>query len=354
MYGAYKLRKISISKKALLSCTAAVAVMLFSTHFNTYAKILKVENGEEKTASGNSYDAIEATGGGKINGKDFKIVSSDAEKFLTGVTSKDSGSEIKLTGTTTIEKVKNGFYAEKDGKIVSENLTIKGIGIGIGVVVQDSDRKIELNGKTIIQNVDIGFYTSNDSKIVSGNLTIIGSESEKTTTGIKASNNSKVELNRKITIEKVVNGLDIQNGATIKMTDGSITASQIGALFNASKNDKNKRENVTISSGKDNAFMDKGLNADKSTVALNNVGVTQANTGILANDSSVITVTGGSFSGKTDWVYAKQDSTIALDEKTTLTSSDGHGLHADGPKSQIAKDRRSCKRKTNGIICRKR
>ncbi|WP_375660344.1 hypothetical protein, partial [Bartonella sp. CL74QHWL] len=61
-------------KKSLLSGTAAVAIMLFSTHFSAYATVLNATNSEETKdvsddASEKNYDAINATNGGKIIGK---------------------------------------------------------------------------------------------------------------------------------------------------------------------------------------------------------------------------------------------------------------------------------------------
>uniref|UniRef100_UPI0035D1350D right-handed parallel beta-helix repeat-containing protein n=5 Tax=Bartonella TaxID=773 RepID=UPI0035D1350D len=428
-------------KKSLLSGTAAVAIMLFSTHFSAYATVLSATSNEEvkdvsDDASEKNYDAIKATNSGKIIGKDIKVTAPESEK--TGVTSTDLGSEITLKGTTTIEKAVDGILAKTGGKITSEDLKIKGDDTGTGVTTTDPDSTveltgtttiekvangfrvnkgskvtaknvtiilpeakedsigilvdgansvieltgqttikdiagsglrattggklvskdltitgsqnekntnstgiaaylpntmIELTGKTTIENMVTGLYTAVGSKIVSENLTITGSETEKKSTGAKADNNSVITLKGTTTIEKVANGLDIQNAATVKMTDGSITASQIGALFNASGNDENKNtlENVKISSSKDDALIDKGISAEKSTVSLNNVTVTKATTGIFANNNSTITVSGGSFDGKTDGVYAKEGSAITLDEKTAVTSSDGYGLHAEGP-----------------------
>ncbi|MCZ2158401.1 hypothetical protein NPX99_03765 [Bartonella sp. 220] len=112
-----------MSKKSLLSCTAAIAVILFSTHFNAnaYAEDLNAGSGEVKeNESGKSYDAIKATDGGKINGKDLKITPSDLEKFPTAVESSDAGSEINLTGTTTLEKVKEGLLAQKGAKLLAK------------------------------------------------------------------------------------------------------------------------------------------------------------------------------------------------------------------------------------------
>ncbi|EJF78734.1 outer membrane autotransporter barrel domain-containing protein [Candidatus Bartonella washoeensis Sb944nv] len=218
-------------KKSLSCCTAAIAVMLFSTHFNAYAEVLHADKGEVKNESGKSYDAIKVTNGGTINGKDLKINTSDPEKFPTAVESIDSGSEINLTGITTIEKVTNGLRAKK--------------------------------------------------------------------------------------------------GGIIKMTAGFITASEIGASFNASKNNQNTLENVTISSSENGKPMSVGIKAEKSTINLKNVTVTQATTGIFADDHSTITISGGSFDGKDDGIYAKQGSTITLTDNTTVSSSNGNGLHAE-------------------------
>ncbi|WP_375701010.1 autotransporter outer membrane beta-barrel domain-containing protein [Bartonella sp. AA23NXGY] len=140
-------------------------------------------------------------------------------------------------------------------------------------------------------------------------------------------------------------GLNAKDGATIKMTGGIITVSEIGAFFENSMNDKNKLEGVTISSGKDDHFMDKGINADnKSKVTLENVTVTQANTSIFANDHSEITILGGAFDGELKGISATEGSAITLtyselaDNKkgsVQVTSSHGDGLYANGAQSTI-------------------
>ncbi|WP_375693362.1 autotransporter outer membrane beta-barrel domain-containing protein [Bartonella sp. AP23HLJMH] len=140
-------------------------------------------------------------------------------------------------------------------------------------------------------------------------------------------------------------GLNAKDGATIKMTGGIITVSEIGAFFENSMNDKNKLEGVTISSGKDGHFMDKGINADnKSKVTLENVTVTQANTSIFANDHSEVTILGGEFDGELKGISATEGSAITLtyselaDNKkgsVQVTSSHGDGLYANGAKSTI-------------------
>ncbi|WP_330167510.1 autotransporter outer membrane beta-barrel domain-containing protein [Bartonella grahamii] len=138
-------------------------------------------------------------------------------------------------------------------------------------------------------------------------------------------------------------GLEAKDDAILQMTGGTITVSNTniyllnstGVHFLNSNNKENKLENVKISSGKNNPLMDKGINAEKSNVNLNNVTVTNANTGIFANDHSTITVSGGSFDGKNDGVYAKEGSIITLNNNVTVASSNGNALRAEGSGSKI-------------------
>uniref|UniRef100_UPI00235F33B7 autotransporter outer membrane beta-barrel domain-containing protein n=1 Tax=Bartonella sp. AU55XJBT TaxID=3019091 RepID=UPI00235F33B7 len=66
-----------------------------------------------------------------------------------------------------------------------------------------------------------------------------------------------------------------------------------------------------------------------------------------------ITVSEGSFDGKTNGVYAKQGSSITLDEKTTVTSSEGNGLHAAGSEAKIIKTGGTVSGKQNALFAEK-
>uniref|UniRef100_UPI0035D0F6B1 autotransporter outer membrane beta-barrel domain-containing protein n=1 Tax=Bartonella sp. AC535YNZD TaxID=3243455 RepID=UPI0035D0F6B1 len=141
-------------------------------------------------------------------------------------------------------------------------------------------------------------------------------------------------------------GLEAKDGATLQMTKGTITCSGMGpsssgilsstgASFSDSKSKKNKLEDVVISSENDNSSLSLGINAKNSTVILNNVTVTQALTGIFAEDHSTITVSGGSFRAKNTAISAQNGSIITLNNNVTVASSNGTGLHADGIESKI-------------------
>ncbi|WP_404977282.1 autotransporter outer membrane beta-barrel domain-containing protein [Bartonella sp. CM31XJBT] len=288
-----------------------------------------------ETTIENFQNGIRAESGGKITGKDLTIILPGAGEKNIGVLVDALDSVVKLTGQTIIKDVVSKGLVVNKGKIVSENLTITGSqneknSNSSGVMSFTLDSTIELKGSTTIEKVTNGLTATLGGKIVSNNLTITGSETENST-GAIAYNNSMITLNGTTTIEKVANGLDVRDGATIKMIDGSIAASHIGAIFEQSINESTL-EDVTISSGKDDILMDKGIRAYYSTVTLNNVTVTQALTGISANGFSIVKISKGTFNGKTDGVYAQNYSRITLNG-TEVISSYGYGLHADGQKS---------------------
>ncbi len=194
-------------------------------------------------------------------------------------------------------------------------------------------------------------YAKDNGEITGTHLTVVGSKD--TNTDIYAVTakglGSTITLLQDTAIKgtdfDIRLGLNAKDGATIKMTGGIITVSEIGAFFENSMNDKNKLEGVTISSGKDDHFMDKGINADnKSKVTLENVTVTQANTSIFANDHSEVTILGGAFDGELKGISATEGSAITLtyselaDNKkgsVQVTSSHGDGLYANGAQSTI-------------------
>ncbi|WP_208432859.1 autotransporter outer membrane beta-barrel domain-containing protein [Bartonella taylorii] len=180
--------------------------------------------------------ALYAINGGQIDTTDVALTTGGKG---SGAVALGSDSIIKLHGHTTIGNTVNGLGAVGGGKITSEELTVIG-GKAInsdpdrersGVWTADAGSEIHLTGKTTIENVDEGFYADGGSKIVSGDLTITGSESEKTT-GVGAYEpNSLIELKGKTIIQNFDIGLAAANNSTIKMINGGIdtVASKIAA-----------------------------------------------------------------------------------------------------------------------------
>uniref|UniRef100_UPI0035D031E6 autotransporter outer membrane beta-barrel domain-containing protein n=1 Tax=Bartonella sp. AC70YNML TaxID=3243460 RepID=UPI0035D031E6 len=191
-----------------------------------------------KTSIEKVRDGLRAEKGGKITSEDLTITAYENQEYGTsGIIAIDPNSEIQLKGHTTFEKVSYGLGAYNGGKITSGDLTIVG-GKAIndnpnearsGVWTAGSGSEIQLTGKTTIQNFDEGLYAEDGSKIISGDLTIIGGESEAATVGVNTwEADSIVELNGKTTIQNVDVGLAIGKDSTIKMINGAIDANSKG------------------------------------------------------------------------------------------------------------------------------
>ncbi|WP_208441150.1 autotransporter outer membrane beta-barrel domain-containing protein [Bartonella raoultii] len=213
-------------KKSLLSSIAIAAIVLFNVQIDVHAKSLEV-SGEGAVVigeTGKAYDKLHAAKGSKIIGKDLKITGLKTEEYNnTGITVENLGSQIELTGTTTIENVRNGLFAHQGGNISSENLTItafKGEDIGIGILADNS--KIELKGTTTIQQFSNGIEAENAATIIAKDLKVTCLGSAQTVHYvndfcIKAKDhNSIIELNGDTIIENVVNsGLTANFGGKI-------------------------------------------------------------------------------------------------------------------------------------------
>lgn len=147
----------------------------------------------------------------------------------TGALAYGEKSTIELHGNTTIDNTLTGLRAVDGGKITGENLNITG---GKAITDPDTERsglttkgagsEINLTGKTTIKNVDEGLYADGGSKITSGDLTIIGDESEKITTAVGSYEpESKIELNGNTTIKSFDLGLAAAGDASIIMKNGT-------------------------------------------------------------------------------------------------------------------------------------
>ncbi|WP_375654012.1 beta strand repeat-containing protein, partial [Bartonella sp. OD88NMGDW] len=275
-----------------------------------------------------------------------------------GAFSEGADSVIELLGKTTISDSIIGLQVQKSGAVKMTGGTIKASMAGAVFSNTKSDKnKLEnvtisstKDGELLINGVD----ADNDSAVALKNVTVMQANS-----AIIADNSSTVTVSggsfdaKHVTIGALKggsviltdnaqiissedSGLYAHDNGTISMTGGTIKASYNGAGFVSSESDKNKLENVTISSSKDNELLQYGIEADKnSTVTLKNVTVTQATSAIVADDHSTITVSGGSFDGELDGIYASNGSTVIIDNKTEITTSSGYGLHADGAQSKI-------------------
>ncbi|WP_375672040.1 MULTISPECIES: autotransporter outer membrane beta-barrel domain-containing protein [unclassified Bartonella] len=207
-----------------------------------------------KTSIEKVRDGLRAEKGGKITSEDLTITAYENQEYGTsGIIAIDPNSEIQLKGHTTFEKVSYGLGAFNGGKITSGDLTIVG-GKAIndnpnearsGVWTSGSGSEIQLTGKTTIQNFDEGLYADDGSKIITGDLTIIGGESEAETVGVSTwEADSIVELNGKTTIQNVGIGLATGEDGTIKMVNGAIDTNSKGLDTQSDTPQKGKKNTI--------------------------------------------------------------------------------------------------------------
>lgn len=191
------------------------------------------------------------------------------------------------------------IHAKDGGQITGKNITVIG----------NENTNKPIYG-AVIGDLSKGNYAvtaeSNNSKI-----TLTGDK-----TKIQGKDNSIISL-----------GVIAKDGAIFQMTGGNVTVSTAGTVFIGSESRENKLENVTISSGKDDASLNNAIIASNSTVALENVKVTQALYAIYADDKSQIKISKGEFNTQDTTIIAKNGSTISLKD-ANITSSNGIGLYA--------------------------
>ncbi|WP_375673768.1 autotransporter outer membrane beta-barrel domain-containing protein, partial [Bartonella sp. TS82HLJMH] len=202
---------------------------------NGFGSIIELKG---KTSIEKVRNGLRAEKGGKITSEDLTITAYENQEYsISGIIAIDPNSEIQLKGHTTIEKVSYGLGAYNGGKITSGDLTIVGGKVidqdpdeaRSGVWTGDSGSEIQLTGKTTIQNFYEGLYADSGSKIISGDLTIIGGESEEATVGVSTwEAGSIVELNGKTTIQNVDIGLATGEDGTTKMVNGAIDTNSKG------------------------------------------------------------------------------------------------------------------------------
>ncbi|WP_375612637.1 beta strand repeat-containing protein, partial [Bartonella sp. AA9NXGY] len=226
-----------------------------------------------------------------------------------------NGSTIALTG---------------DANITSNNAA--------GLHAADSKSIIEMTGGSITAK-EQAVKTTSGGHITVTDVTLKTKDGYGTG-AVSSGLGSMIELLGKTTINDAFFGLQAQNGGAIKMTGGTITTTSTSAIFSNSNSSENKLENVTISGVKKDGTLYYGINANKSTVTLKDVTVAQAATGVfekgvLAENDSTITISGGSFHAQNTTISAKSGSAITLTNNANITS-DNVGLYAEGSNSTIS------------------
>ncbi|WP_375652053.1 right-handed parallel beta-helix repeat-containing protein, partial [Bartonella sp. LB28NMGDW] len=214
-----------------------------------------------------------------------------------------SGEGHAITGETG--KAYEILHAKESGKITGENLTVTGN--------KDTNKGANKGSSEGGVSPPPGSSSLESPAAV----TAEGKDSIITLTGNKTT--------IKGTDSAIIVGVEAKDGGTISITGGSINASDFGAIFLNSNSDKNKLENVTISSDDDKTPLGFGAGAENSTVTLKDVIIKQTNNAVSAKGGSTITITGGSFASKAATIVASQNSKVTIND-STITSSDDSGL----------------------------
>uniref|UniRef100_UPI0035D0E275 beta strand repeat-containing protein n=1 Tax=Bartonella sp. MF74HXZ TaxID=1461006 RepID=UPI0035D0E275 len=337
--------------------------------FGVFSKDSKSVIELENTTINNSVIGLKAENNGAIS-----MTGGSIKASVAGAVFENSNSEKNKLENVTISNIENdklldyGIQADKGSTVALKNVTISQ---AINAVVADNSSTITvsggsfnaelatiaaLNGGTIIltDNAQItssdnsGLYAHDNGvikmtggtvagKIIalsaenSGHITITDGTLKTTDDGIGANadgSNSVIELENTTVSDSAI-GLKAENNGAISMKGGSIKASQFGAVFSKSESEENYLDNVTISSGKNDAPLLAGIQADQgSTVALKNVKVTQTHHAVNADNDSTITISGGSFETDGATIDAQNGSTVTLTDNAQITSSDNSGLYA--------------------------
>ncbi|WP_375705232.1 right-handed parallel beta-helix repeat-containing protein [Bartonella sp. AA86SXKL] len=309
---------------------------------NTGTKFLNSKNAENKLK-----DIIISSGKGKapltfaiFADKDSEVTLENVKvtKATNSVTANNK-SEITILGGS-FDATKAAISAYNGSRVTLTNNVQTTSSHGTGLHATDSETTIEMTGGSVITE-KMALVAENGGHIKVTDVALTATN-DKIGTVVAGGPNSMIELHGNTTIKNAVIGLHAQNSGMIKMIGGTITASAIGADFYNSKSDGNKLENVKISGSNHKEPKITGIGADKeSNVTLENVTVTQAKSGIVANNHSKVTVSGGLFEGKNVGVYAGNGSNITLTSnkkgnvQVTSTSSNSKGLYTNGLHSTI-------------------
>ncbi|KEC54790.1 hypothetical protein [Bartonella koehlerae] len=159
----------------------------------------------------NKNAALLAANNGLIDATNITLTTNDKG---TGTIALGSDSRIELHGNTTINNTLNGLRTVGGGKIISEDLIVIG-GKPInsdhdkkrtGVWTENSGSEIKLTGTTTIQNVDVALSAFEDATIKIGNSTIAKNSDSLDTKSKTSKNVIKDEIKAKKVALAIING----------------------------------------------------------------------------------------------------------------------------------------------------
>ncbi|UTO29423.1 autotransporter outer membrane beta-barrel domain-containing protein [Bartonella harrusi] len=272
-----------MSRKTLLSCTAVAAIVLFGTHLNVQAEILKADKGEVKTATtGETYQYLQAVNGGKIIGKNLT---------LTG------GHPINAQDLDAVDARTKSSIELWDTTIKSANDTEMNTGLNIS-----HESIIKMNGGSITARVGAVIDTDGSGESTLENVKISGDKDNPAIKGVSVQSGT-VNLNN-VTVSKANYAVHAQSNAQVKVSGGSF-----GGRIDSTGGTVTLSNNVTVTSD------DYGLHAD--------------------GEKSQITMTGGEVAGKKAALFAEKGGHITVTDVVLKTNKSEFGALSMGSNSTI-------------------
>ncbi|GAA5097654.1 right-handed parallel beta-helix repeat-containing protein [Bartonella acomydis] len=279
--------------KSLLSSIATTVVVLFSIQFNAQAKSLKVSDGTTVTVHGETYDALHAKNGSKINGKHLTITHSNLSYDAYAITAEGSNTTIELLDGTTIKGTASDIL--------------------FGLEVKDGATLQMIEGAITVSHLGANFSNSKSDKNKLKNVKISSSKNKKTlTTGICTDKESKVTLEN-VTVTQTKHGIVAYNQSQIMISGGSFEGKDVGIYAgNGSK--------ITLISSKESPSQIMSSSNGK---------------GLYTNGlHSIITMTGGTVSGEAA-LLAENGGHIKVTDVSLTTNGHGVGATAGSSDSMI-------------------
>ncbi|EJF79013.1 autotransporter outer membrane beta-barrel domain-containing protein [Bartonella doshiae] len=257
-----------MSKKSLLSCTTAAAVMLFiAAPINAHNGFVSTNGNVVTPPKGATYEYAKATNGGEIHGIDLKFINNEPD--LSTLTIKDADSIIELNGNTIIQKnvvppsstctntniatIKESCSAISVTSEASINMTggsITSEAVGVWVNHSNSLNKLKnvsittknygialiQSAKAVLENVVIKSEYTGISATYDSQIEIYGASIQAKDTGIYSSGTShdivlsNVDITAKTGVVIVYKGSS-KNLPNTTMTGGSVNAKSAFSLL---------------------------------------------------------------------------------------------------------------------------
>ncbi|WP_375682382.1 autotransporter outer membrane beta-barrel domain-containing protein [Bartonella sp. AP40SXNS] len=260
-----------------------------------------------------------------------------------GLNAENSGAITMTGGTVTAANM--ALLAKSGGHIKVTDVALTTINGNYGAATTDPDSLIELYGNTAISNTFIGLNAENSGAITmtggtvtAANMALLaksGGHIKVTDVALTTINgnygaattdpDSLIELHGKTTINNAFIGLNAENSGAITMTGGTVTAANM-AVF-AKNGGHIKVTDVALTTMYGNGYGAATTDPNSLIELYGKTTIDNAVTGLDAENSGTIIMTGGTVTAKTMALFAMNGGHIKVTD-VALTTMDGNGYGA--------------------------